>query len=149
MSRTQKQADHFPFVPGIPCCSAVLTFLSGFLCTPHIPPHPILPFFSSSYQPHQLSLWEISLRFAPGLSENQIGIKGERFGSITLGPVAVRVHVIIWSLTCAWVTTWITNVPHWELHNYSLVVLQGIFQLFDTFSYSHFVFFSPFSIYCF
>ena len=35
-----KARDHFPFVPVMPCCSAVLTLFSGFLCTPHIPSHP-------------------------------------------------------------------------------------------------------------
>ena len=149
MSITQKHAITFP---SFQLCPAVQLFLpsSQVFSALHIfPLTPILPFFSSSYQPHQLSLWKISLRFSPGLSENQIGIKGERSGSITLGPIAVWVHVIILSLTGAWVTTWITNVPYWELHNYSLILLQGIFQLFDTFSYSHFVLFSPFSIYCF
>ena len=40
MSRIQKHADHFPFVPIAPCFSAVLTLLSGFLCAPYILPHP-------------------------------------------------------------------------------------------------------------
>ena len=76
----------------------VFSALHIFSLTPNLPPPPILPSFSSAYQPHQLSLWEISLRFSPGLSENQIRIKGERSGSITLRPIAVWVHVIIWSL---------------------------------------------------